>query len=147
MDTTLREISNIPNWRGSKILWKQRPSGSNLDRPSAYFKITTTYVPSTAREAEVLRAPILLGNIQGDGIRLRFKKPIRLCPTLENGALFVELPEAELYETGKTREELIGNIQENFTVMWKEYACEDDSKLDLGARDLKRWLLQALEVW
>ena len=74
------------------------------------------------------------------------RKPImlRVSPHQRCGAIFVDNCEPfYLCAGGSTDDELQKTVEEEFDILWRNYALEDDAKLTGEARKLKADLLAA----
>ena len=96
---------------------------------------------------EVDLSPLDLNEITGKNIRLRFKKPLRLTPFLdETKQLYcIELPELNIDVCEYTRADLENAVSEQFLFLWQEYALEDENNLTKQATILKNRILSYME--
>lgn len=78
---------------------------------------------------------------------LRFRKPLRLTPTISEAGRFLlaEEPKLGISLHAETREELVAELADQIDLLWHEYALEKDENLSVSARELKRVWLQAVE--
>ncbi|MGK7920976.1 MAG: hypothetical protein AB4080_13310 [Trichodesmium sp.] len=91
---------------------------------------------------------ILLKEVNYGEIKLRFKQPLPLTPTIdeESSQLFVvENPDINLDVFAYTRDDLIDEINEQIIMMWHEYVKADLAELAQDAQELRRILLETLE--
>jgi len=92
-------------------------------------------------------SPFLLHEFEYDDYTLRFRHPIEITPTLDDGyqvfCLEYTLLGIDVYAS--TREELDALLSEEIDVLWRNCAREDLSNLTLDARQLKDQLLDAIE--
>ncbi len=70
-----------------------------------------------------------------------FTRPIVFdVERFENG-IMLSNREADLFASGKTLDEAKADLQSEIGIAWEEYAMEEDSEMDIVARECKRWLL------
>lgn len=78
---------------------------------------------------------------------LTLKTPLILTPTLNDTKqlLCIENANLGIDVFAYTREKLLEELQEQLAALWIEYALEDESKLTISARELKKNLLAAFD--
>lgn len=93
-------------------------------------------------------SPFEVNEVQHEGLRLRFKEPLRLQPRLypDNPKFVrVEDPSLGLDAFAGTVGGLLDELAEDLAVLWKNYAMTPDSNLSPKALELKGRLLAAVE--
>jgi hypothetical protein len=76
-----------------------------------------------------------------DDFVLVFNLPYKINVKRENEYFIHEDPQLDMLCWGKTLEELFDAVFEEFHVLWKDIALEDDKKLHESAQKLKQILL------
>jgi hypothetical protein len=76
-----------------------------------------------------------------DDFVLVFNSPYKINVRQENGYFIHEDPQLDMICWGKTLEELFDAVFEEFYVLWKDIALEDDKKLHKSAQKTKQLLL------
>ncbi len=93
-------------------------------------------------------SPLEMNEVEYDGVRLRFRQPLRLQPRLndENPQfVIVEDSNLGLDAFAGTVSDLVEEVAESLVVGWKHYALASDRELSPKALELKRHLLAAME--
>ncbi len=90
--------------------------------------------------------PIVL-DFHVDGKLMRRRRgaalPIESC--IEDGLYTVRIDKIGLDAFAATRAELAAEVQNQLSMLWKEYALADDSELTASAQQVKRNLLASFE--
>jgi hypothetical protein len=76
-----------------------------------------------------------------DDFVLVFNSPYKINIRKENEYFIHEDPQLDITCWGKTLEELFDAVFEEFYVLWKDIALEDDKKLHKSAQKIKQLLL------
>jgi hypothetical protein len=76
-----------------------------------------------------------------DDFVLVFNSPYKINIRKENEYFIHEDPQMDITCWGKTLEELFDAVFEEFYVLWKDIALEDDKKLHKSAQKIKQLLL------
>jgi hypothetical protein len=76
-----------------------------------------------------------------DDFVLVFNLPYKINVRRENEYFIHEDPQLDMLCWGKTLEELFDAVFEEFHVLWRDIALEDDEKLHESAQKVKRLLL------
>lgn len=92
-------------------------------------------------------SPFNIEYIKVNGKLFKANKLISLVPTLDEGKQYLILSKEDigLDVYAQTRESLLKELNEQFIMLWDEYALADDSELDAKARKLKKSLLESFE--
>lgn len=93
-------------------------------------------------------SPLEVNEVEYEGLRLRFKEPVRLHPQLnEDNPQFVSIeePHLGLDAFAGTVSDLLDEVAEDLVVVWKHYAKASDADLSPKALELKHRLLAAME--
>ncbi len=93
-------------------------------------------------------SPLEVNEVEHEGMRLRFKKSVRLQPRLNADNpqfVSVELPSLGLDAFAGTVSGLLDEVAEDLVVAWKNCAMAPDANLSPKALELKRRLLAAME--
>lgn len=80
------------------------------------------------------------------GKKYRFKKPYVLQYRTENGGFHFYDGKLDIFAYEDTRAGLFESFYDLFSLLWTEYAMEDNRKLDKKARKLKAFLLSLCDV-
>ena len=82
-----------------------------------------------------------------DGKEMKLRNSARLVPFVEecDGVFSARLDKIGLDAFAETRAELAGEVREQLSLLWKEYALADDSELTESAQVVKRNLLASFE--
>ncbi len=90
-------------------------------------------------------SPIIVEDLEVDKEILNFKNPLILYPYIEEDSIIcVKNEELGIDVYGFNREELVSNLFEELDVIYRNYAFEEDEKLNEGAKRLKSDLLNIL---
>lgn len=76
---------------------------------------------------------------------LRFREPLELSVSKEEGLYCVEHLRLGIDAYSETRARLLYETWKQIRMLWREYALERDERLAPAALDLKRSLLEAIE--
>ena len=91
--------------------------------------------------------PLIIRDVQCDEKILRFRTPLELPVYAEYGQKFsAHCNDFDIHATEDTIDKLIQHVRDEIRFLWMEYATEDDDKLTFSAKNLKRRLLEAIEV-
>ncbi|MBA3756881.1 MAG: hypothetical protein H0X02_11915 [Nitrosomonas sp.] len=107
-------------------------------------------LPKKISEVQDIRdldlSPFKVSQIPFGNQALRFREALEIEPKLteDKQALTLEHAELGIMVLGATREELASELHSQITFLWKEYAQEEDSKLDEHALAIKNKLLAAI---
>lgn len=96
---------------------------------------------STDQHTEVDLSPLVLAEIEVDGIRLAATEPIRFDVVLEDDEvepLFVIEGEFDIILAAPTRAELVVMLEDELAFLWEHFAQGDPAHLDLQAVQLGR---------
>lgn len=88
-----------------------------------------------------------VAEVRKAGLHLRFKQLLELRPTAdETGTLLCVRQEALGIDVfAPSRQELLGEVQDQIVLLWREYACAPPETLTPGARRLRANLLSQVE--
>jgi hypothetical protein len=75
-----------------------------------------------------------------------FNRELEIRVTQEEGGWSFDSDDPELFGYGHTRSEAESLFRFDFASCWKEYACEEDSKLAPDAREFKQELLKLVKA-
>ncbi len=93
-------------------------------------------------------SPLEVNEVEYDGLRLRFKEPLRLQPRLNDDNpqfLVVEDSNLGLDAFAGTVSDFVDEVAESLVVGWKHYALASDAELAPKALELKHRLLTAID--
>jgi hypothetical protein len=93
-------------------------------------------------------SPFVVERVVQGGLTLKVKQPIELRLGQDETLQLLELRDERLglHVFAETRESLHTELNEQFAMLWGEYACASDDELDEPARELKSALLDVFEV-
>lgn len=93
-------------------------------------------------------SPIVISEFEKDNKRFKFNKQIQLLPHIDDTKQLYQLeyPDLGLDISVFTRSELEDEIKEQISLLWYEYAEEDDKNLTNDAISLKNKILSMMEV-
>jgi len=91
-------------------------------------------------------SPFVVSEMTDGSLKIRFKKPLELVPTLSESQQLIHLFHKDLNIDvfASTRVSLLSELKEQVLMMWHEYVQEDDSNLADSARELKQYLIAAI---
>jgi hypothetical protein len=93
-------------------------------------------------------SPIIMREVHGAYLTLRFKQSVELIPFMDESGELVCVEDSVLgiEAFARTRGGLVYEIHQQFLMLWREYALEEDQYLSEPAIELKRNLKSRLEV-
>jgi len=120
-----------------------------------FFKIVSTlqdsYRPVSRYLNDVLKMPqedtpnpfekLFFGKIAWDGYSFQLNQEISLLLSFTEGCWEGRCEELDIFVSSADSEECIRDFQEEFYVLWEEYANEDDENLTADAMELKYKIL------
>jgi hypothetical protein len=110
-----------------------------------------TYSTATIDDEEAPAAVLSSETLRWSGLTYKgqtfvFNRDLEIHVTQEEGGWSFNSSDPELFGFGHTRNEAESLFRFDFVSCWKEYACEDDSKLAPDAREFKQELLKLVKV-
>ena len=84
--------------------------------------------------------------VDHDDRRFRFRHDVQVSESREGTVLLLECPEMDIIAYGESKKEAWDNFGENVKVCWDSYAQAPDVELSSDAVDLKRRILELVDV-
>jgi hypothetical protein len=108
--------------------------------------------PCKIVEVEAIRdldlSPFVLSEIPTDVGRIRFRTSLSLEPTLSESQqlICIEYEPYDIHVYASTRTDLLAELREQLTMLWREYALENEAVLAEPSRELRLRLRRDWEV-
>jgi antitoxin (DNA-binding transcriptional repressor) of toxin-antitoxin stability system len=86
-----------------------------------------------------------VSRFENAGIVYRLKRPLFIEVQYQDALWSYRCEEINLWGSGESREDALHDLHENFAYLWREFAEEEDSRLDGKSLQIKRKLLDLTE--
>jgi hypothetical protein len=110
------------------------------------MRATATIDGEDAPAAVLSRETLMWSELTYKSRTFVFNRELVIRVVQEEGGWSFNSGDPELFGFGNTRSEAESLFRFDFASCWKEYACEDDSKLAPDAREFKKELLKLVKA-